>query len=255
MVGIVRLGEPLAAALLLVLLVRYPLSTALTAWANLAQIGEFSFILAGPGMTLGVLPASGHTPILAGALVSIALNALLFAAIEPPLRWARARTIGLSADPLAELPMATDESCLRNYVVNAGYGRVRRAIVMALKANVVTFLLVEQDRAQVERLPDRGQSAVLGNAVEPAALIQAHVVQARMPVVATPQTLEVRQIVASARTLDPKVLVVVRSHSAEAATLLEGEAAGKVFVGEGEPARAMTGDAQAHVRTDAGPAA
>lgn len=235
MVGIVRLGKPLAAALL-ALLPWYLLKTTITASASLARVGEFSVILAGPCMTLGVLPAVGYSPIRAGALVSIALKLLVFAAVEPVLRRvrghsARARThdhaqrqsVGRAADGVRR-------SCLSSPVVNVGYSRVWHAIVMALKANAVAFALVVQGRALVERTRDQGQALVLGNAAEPAALIQAHVVQARLLVLAMPQTLAVRQIVASARTLNLKVVVVGRSHSTEEVTQLVGEAAGTVPV-------------------------
>ena len=78
----------------------------------------------------------------------------------------------------------------------------------------------------------QGQAAVLGNAIEPATLIQAHIAHARMLVIATPQTLEVRQMIDTARTLNPRVQVVLRSHNMEEAALLERENAGKVFVGK-----------------------
>ena len=242
-VGIVVLGNPLTAAVL-VLLLRYPLNTALTVSASLAQIGEFSFILAGLGMALGVLPAAGQSLILAGALISIALNPLVFSAIEPALRWIRkrsalARKLERTDDPLAELPMSTDAKYLKNQVV-VGYGRVGRGIAMALKANAIPFVVAEENREIVEQLRSEGQAAVLGNAVEPETLIQAHIADARMLVIATPQTLEVRQMIDVARTLNPKVRVVMRSHNAEEAALLEREHAGKVFVGESELARAMT---------------
>jgi CPA2 family monovalent cation:H+ antiporter-2 len=256
-VGIIVVGKSLAAALL-VLLLRYPLNTALTVSASLAQIGEFSFILAGLGMSLGVLPAAGQSLILAGALISIALNPLVFSAIEPALRWIRkrsalARKLERSDDPLAELPMSTDEKYLKNQVVIVGYGPVGQGIATALKARGIPFVVAEENREIVERLRGEGQATVLGNAVEPATLIQAHIVDARMLVIATPQTLEVRQMVETARSLNPKVDVVVRSHNAEEAALLEREHAGKVFVGESELARAMTEHVLIHVAVAAGP--
>jgi CPA2 family monovalent cation:H+ antiporter-2 len=220
-VSIIVIGKSLAAALL-VLLLRYPLNTALTVSASLAQIGEFSFILAGLGMSLAVLPAAGQSLILAGALISIALNPLVFSAIEPALRWIRersalARKLERTDDPLAELPMSTDEKYLKNQVVIVGYGRVGQGIATALKARGIPFVVAEENREIVERLRGEGQATVLGNAVEPATLIQAHIVDARMLVIATPQTLEVRQMVETARSLNPKVDVVVRSHNAEEA--------------------------------------
>jgi CPA2 family monovalent cation:H+ antiporter-2 len=243
-VAIIVVGKSLAAAAL-VLLLRYPLNTALTVAASLAQIGEFSFILAGLGMALGVLPAQGQSLILAGALISIALNRFLFAACAPALRWIRARSavarqLDRSDDPLAELPMSTDARFLKNQVVLVGYGSLGQGIAAALKANGIPFVVAEEDRELVERLRACGQAAVLGNAVEPATLIQAHIAEARMLVIAAPHTLDARQIITTARTLNPQVQVVLRGHDAEEAALLEREHAGTVFVGETELARAMT---------------
>ena len=240
----------------IVLALGYPVRTALIVGAGLAQIGEFSFILAGLGMSLGVLPAQGQSLILAGALISIALNPLVFAASEPALRWIRsrsalARKLDRSDDPLAELPMSTDTRFLKNQVVIVGYGRVGSAIGAALKERGIPFVVAEENREIVERLRDDGQAAVLGNAVEPETLVQAHIADARMLVVATPQTLEVRQMVETARTLNPNVQVVVRSHNEEEAALLEREQAGKVFVGEQELARAMTQHVLANVSAEA----
>lgn len=243
-VAVIVLGKSVAAALL-VLLLRYPLNTALTVSASLAQIGEFSFILAGLGVSLGVLPAQGQSLVLAGALISIALNPLLFAAIGPALGWIRtrsslARRLDRTDDPLAELPLSTDAKYLRNQVVLVGYGRVGRGIAAALKAQGMPFVVADENREIVEALRADGQAAVLGNAVEPATLIQAHIAEARMLVIATPQTLEVRQMIETARTLNPAIEVALRSHNAEEAALLEQEHGSRVFVGERELARAMT---------------
>jgi CPA2 family monovalent cation:H+ antiporter-2 len=243
-VAIIVLGKSIAAAAL-VLALRYPLNTALTVSASLAQIGEFSFILAGLGMSLGVLPPQGQSLILAGALFSIALNPLLFAALAPALGWVRARSelarrLDRSDDPLAELPLSTDTRYLKNQVVLVGYGRVGRGIADALKAAGLPFVVADENREIVERLRTEGQAAVLGNAAEPATLIQAHIAEARMLVVATPQTVEVRQMIETARTLNPGIEVAVRSHNPEEAALLERDHASRVFVGESELAHAMT---------------
>lgn len=243
-VAIILIGKSLAAAAL-VLLMRYPLSTALTVSASLAQIGEFSFILGGLGLALGLLPAEGNSLILAGALISIALNPLVFSIIEPMQRWIRARSrlarmLERVADPLGELPPTTHRRYLANQVVLVGYGRVGRRIAEALQVRGIPFVVAEQNREVVERLRAKGQAAVLGNAVEPATLIQAHIADARMLAIATPQTVEVRQMVKTARTLNPDIDVVVRSHSEDEARLLEREGAGKVFVGERELASSMT---------------
>ena len=143
--------------------------------------------------------------------------------------------------------MSTDEKYLKNQVVIVGYGRVGQGIGMALKARGIAFVVAEENREIVERLRSEGQAAVLGNAIEPATLIQAHIADARMLVIATPQTLAVRQMIDTARNLNPDVDVVVRCHNPEEAALLERENAGKVFVGESELARAMTEHVLAHV--------
>jgi CPA2 family monovalent cation:H+ antiporter-2 len=243
-VAIIVLGKSLAAAAL-VLLLRYPLNTALTVSASLAQIGEFSFILAGLGVALQLLPEQGQDLILAGALISIALNPLVFSAMEPLQRWLRerselARELERRTDPLAELPMSTDRKYLANQVVIVGYGRVGRRIAQALHDRGVPFIVADENRELVEQLRGRGQAAVFGNAAEPETLVQAHIADARMLVIATPQTVEVRRMVETARTLNPDIEVVVRSHNEDEAALLEGEHAGKVFVGETELARSMT---------------
>jgi CPA2 family monovalent cation:H+ antiporter-2 len=243
-VAVIVLGKSLAAALLVVLL-RYPLNTALTVSASLAQIGEFSFILAGLGVALGLLPVEGQSLILAGALISIALNPLLFAAIGPLQQWLRAhsavaRQLERHDDPLAELPLSTDRKYLANQVVLVGYGRVGRRIAQALQARGVPFVVADENRELIERLREAGQAAVFGNAVEPETLVQAHIADARMLVIATPQTIEVRRMVETARTLNPDIEVVVRSHSEEEAARLESERIGKVFVSEGELARSIT---------------
>jgi len=250
-VGIIVVGKSLAAALL-VLLLRYPLNTALTVSAGLAQIGEFSFILAGLGLALGVLPAEGQSLILAGALISIALNPLVFAAIEPASRWvrqrsARARQLDRSDDPLTELPQSTAAKYLKNQVVIVGYGRVGQGIAQALKSRGLAFVVADENREVVERLREQGQATVLGDATEPATLIQAHIADARLLVITTPQTLEVRQMLDTARSLNPGLRVVLRSHNTEEAALLEHEPATTVFVGERELARAMTDHVLQHV--------
>ena len=244
-VAIIMVGKTLAAVALVVAF-RYPLNTALTVGASLAQIGEFSFILAGLGVASKLLPVEGQSLILAGALISIALNSLLFGAIEPAQAWLRkrsalARRLEQPDDPLAELPMSTDQTLLTGQVVLVGYGRVGERIAQALTAQDIPFVVVEQNREFVEALRAKGVPAVSGDAGEPAALIQAHIAQAAMLVIATADTLGVRRMVDVARTLNPGIEVVVRSRSEEEAALLEVDQVGKVFMGEHELAHGMAG--------------
>ena len=241
--AIIVLGKSLA-AFLLVLLFRYPLNTALTVSASLAQIGEFSFILANLGASLGLLPTEGQSLILAGAIISIALNPLVFRAIEPAQAWIRARsklaeTLERPDDPLAVLPMSVELNRLTGHVVLVGYGRVGRRIGEALAGNGISFVVAEENREIVEKLRESGIPAVSGDASEPTVLIQAHVHRARMLVIATPDTLDVRRMIEIARTVNPRIETVVRTHSEEEAVLLEKENAGKVFLGEQELALSM----------------
>ena len=233
------------AAMLLVLALRYPLNTAITVSASLAQIGEFSFILAALGISLGLMPQEGQSLILAGAIISIAVNPLLFTAIEPLQRWLRAnsqavRNMEASPDPLAELPMTVPHERLTGQVVLVGFGRVGRRIADELTAQGVHFVVAEQNREVVDMLRRRDQPAVVGNAAEPAVLIQAHIARASVLVIATPDTFHVRTMVETAKMLNPTIRCVVRTHNEEEAELLRKETGGKVFLGEHELAGSMT---------------
>jgi CPA2 family monovalent cation:H+ antiporter-2 len=242
--AIILVGKT-AAAVALVLAFRYPLNTALTVGASLAQIGEFSFILAGLGVSLGLLSPEGQSLILAGALISIAVNPLIFAAIEPIQQWIRsrsslARALERSDDPLAELPTTFDPESLTGHVLLVGHGRVGSRIAAALSARGIPVVVAEQNREIVERLRQRNIPAVSGDAAEPAVLIQAHVARATLLVVATPHTFQIRKIVEIARALNPRIETVLRTHSDEEAALLRQENVGTVFMGEHELALAMT---------------
>ena len=242
--AIITLGTPLVSATL-VLVFGYPLSTALTVAASLGQIGEFSFILTGLGMSLHLLPAQGQSLILAGALTSIAINPLMFKAVAPLLqairaRSALARALERRSDPLAELPMSTHEKFLAGQVVLVGYGRVGRRIADTLAERGIPYVVAEQNRELVERLRSQGLAAVCGDASDPAVLIQAHIARASMLVVATSSTFNVRQINSTARLLNPTIETVVRTHSEEEARLLEQEGIGTIFFGEGELAKAIS---------------
>jgi len=242
-VAIIIVGKTLA-AVALVLVFRYPLNTALTVGASLAQIGEFSFILAGLGVSLGLLSQEGQSLILAGALISISLNSAVFAAIEPAQRWIRARStlaraLERSDDPLSELPATVNQDLLTRHVVLIGYGRVGRRIADALAVNGVPLVIAEQNRELVEELRERHVPAVSGDASDPGVLIQAHIARASVLVVAIPDAAGVRKMVETAKTLNPKVEILLRTHNDEEAALLRRENLGLVFMGEHELARAM----------------
>ncbi len=243
-VAIVVLGKTLA-AMALVIALRYPLNTALTVAVSLAQIGEFSFILAGLGQALGLLPAQGSSLVLAGALISIALNPFLFAALAPLRRWLLARSplarrLEQREDPFAELPMSTERRYLQGQVVLVGWGRVGRRIAHALDERSIPYVVAEQNRELVEDLRRRGVAAVSGHAADPAVLIQAHIAEAAMLVITSPDALHARQMTDTARTLNPGIEIVLCAHGEDESQLLRQDGLGTVFHGEEEMARAMT---------------
>jgi CPA2 family monovalent cation:H+ antiporter-2 len=191
-----------------------------------------------------VLPVEGQSLILAGALISIALNPLVFEMVEPAQAWIRARSqrarkLELRDDPLAELPASVASSTLTGHIVLAGYGRVGRHIAEALDRQGQPYVVAEQQREAVEKLRGRGIHAVVGDASEPAVLIQAHVARAQMLVIATPDAFRARKMFEIARMLNPRIRIVVRSHSADEAELLRREQAVEVLVGEQELANSM----------------
>ena len=233
--GIILLGNSIA-AFAIILALRYPLRTALTVGAGLAQIGEFSFILAALGVSLGMLPADGQGLILAGALISIAVNPAIFNVVDPLTKWFERRGFlrSRSLDPLAVLPASVSDERLREHTVLAGYGRVGRRIAEALRERGLPFVVVEENREAVDALREQGLLAVSGDASDPAVLAQAHVAHARLLVVATPDSFQARKMLAIAFRLNPLIETVVRTHSDEEAALLLKEKAGKVFMGEHE---------------------
>ncbi|QLF93343.1 Kef family K(+) transporter [Pseudomonas sp. ABC1] len=253
-VGIIVVGKTVAAAVL-VLALRYPLNTALTVAASLAQIGEFSFILAGLGLALGLMPQEGLSLVLAGALISIALNPAVFGLIKPfkelaLRRSAFARKLEQREDHLAVLPMSTERKYLEGQVVVVGYGRVGRRITRTLSERNIPFVVVEQNRERVEQIRAEGIPAVSGDSAAPETLIQAHIADAAMLVIATPDPMNVLPMVEIARTLNPDIEVVIRTHSPDAVEIFRKEGLGQVFFDEEELARGM----KAHILSKFAPA-
>lgn len=244
--GIIIFGKS-AAAFALVLAFRYPLNTALTVSASLAQIGEFSFILAGLGLSLGLLPIEGQNLILAGAVVSIALNPIVFGLIDPAQQWILkrsrlARLMERRTDRLAELPHSISSTALTGHVLIVGYGRVGRRIGDALRAKGIPIVVAEQNREIVSQLRAEGINAVSGDAsADPAVLIQAHVARAQALVIATPDGAAAQAMLDVAQKLRPGILCIVRTHSDDDATLIRSVIKeGAVLMGEEELATGMT---------------
>jgi CPA2 family monovalent cation:H+ antiporter-2 len=243
-VGIIIIGKS-CAAFLLVLAFRYPLQSALMVSASLAQIGEFSFILAQLGVGLGLLSKEGQSLILAGALISIAINPLVFKLINPIHTWIKSnpKLTALipcsSNDSLAELPINPKDELLKGQVVLVGYGRVGKRVSSLLSDKAIPYVVIEDNRELIVNLRAAGVTAVYGDASEPSALIQGHITHASMLIIAIADTFNVRKMIRYAYQLNPKLEIIIRTHNEEEAALLEKEISGKVFFAEGEIAKNM----------------
>ena len=243
-VGIIMVGKTIA-AMALVLFFRYPINTALTVGASLAQIGEFSFILATLGVSLQLLSLEGQNLILAGALISITLNSFIFSAIEPVQNWIRersrlARLLERSGDPLAMLPDDVSQDYLRDQVVIVGHGEVGRRITRTLMAQDIKVVIAEENRDIVESLRTKGIAAVSGHAREPSVLIQAHIQHARLLVLSPMDILDIHKIVDIAKTLNPQIQVLVCAESKEEAEVIRRDGIGEVYFAKEEMAKNMT---------------
>jgi CPA2 family monovalent cation:H+ antiporter-2 len=240
--AIIMVGKSVA-AFIIVLLFRHPLRTALTVSASLAQIGEFSFILAALGVKLGLLPETGYDYILAGALLSIALNPIAFAGVDPLASWfeARPRMLALLERRGAErhrTPVSSAQR-LREHAILVGYGRVGGSIGPTLQAQQLPFVVIERDHLMLASAQAAGIPTLVGDASAPGMLEAAGIERARLLVVATPHAFQARRIVERARELKPGIDVVVRTHSAGELKALEALQVGRVVMGERELARSM----------------
>ncbi len=231
-------------AFLIVVAFRYPLRVAFSVSASLAQIGEFSFILAALATSLGLLPPDGSSLIVAGALLSITLNPFVFHALEFVERWTRgssgvARLLERPAGALADLPPTIDAEKLRGHVVVVGHGRVGGLICDGLARRGVVHLVIEENREEVERLRARGLPVIYGDATRPGILEVARVEHARLLVLATPEPVQTRVMLDNALRMRPGIATIVRTHSEDERERLQARGATRVVVGERELAEAM----------------
>jgi CPA2 family monovalent cation:H+ antiporter-2 len=236
-------------AYFVVRLFRHPESTALMIAASRAQIGEFSFILAGLGVGLGVLPADGRDLILAGALISIVLTPFLFAAAdwiyahhEPPPQEAEPAVEPHEPEVPTRAPVKVTQ--LTNHVVLVGHGRVGSVVAAELKTANVPLFIFESDEEIVDRLHKQGIEAIAGNAADPELATAANYPAARCLLVAIPDGFEGGQVVEQARAVNPQLPIIARSHSDEETEHLKRHGATKVIMGEHLIGQAMIEDAR-----------
>ena len=241
-IGIIIIGKSIAAALL-VHFFKYSLKTSLTVSASLAQIGEFSFILAGLGVSLGLLPEEGQSLIVAGALISIALNPIVFKGasyleqyIERHPKF-KSRFI-FSNDSLSQLADELHDKDMANHIVLIGYGRVGSYIGDQLKRKNIEFVVIERNRQLITTLRKNNINSISADAND--LLIQTHIKKANMLVIAIPDNFKARDIIKAARALNSKIKILVRCHNHDEMELMKKETSCDTFLGEEELAKSMT---------------
>jgi CPA2 family monovalent cation:H+ antiporter-2 len=238
---VVIVGGNALAAFLIVLALRQSVFTAATSAAALSQIGEFSFILAGLGVSLQVLPENGRDLILAGAILSILANPLLFFALGKASPWLGGRTSQLQ--PATAAPPVPDElpvTSLRNHAVIIGCGRVGSLVVEAMATLGQPFLVIEERREVVDRLRARGIEAITGNAAQFGIMEAANLPGARWFISAIPNPFENGNLIEQARAANSDLEIIARAHSDDEVEHLSKFGANLIIMGEREIARGIT---------------
>ena len=232
--GIVLLGKPLA-AFIVVKLFRKPLRMALSVAVALAQIGEFSFILASMGVSFGVLPPEASSAIIVTAIVSITLNPLLYRRINAVAHWLESKGIGLPR--LDEAELTHPEGAQRIIVV--GYGPVGRQLSGILRDNNLDVVVVEMNIDTVRRVSALGEKIIYGDATQREVLIHAGAEEAKSLIISS-SSAPSPEIVEVARSINPDMRILVHTTYLSVAETLKSEGASAVFSGEREVAVAMT---------------
>lgn len=228
----------------------YANSTALTISASLAQIGEFSFILAGLSVALGLLPQRGQDLILASAIISIFLNPALFVLLDRFV--AKRETAMPGAEPEDTKPSAREpipRTLLQGHIVLVGHGRVGRIVAGGLQARRMPLLLIENDDSNAAKLKAAGFEVIAGNAAAPEVIEAANIEGARCLIVAIPDAFEGGQVVAQARGRNATLPIIARSHSDEETAHLKLHGATKVIMGEEEIGLAMLAEMSTDMMT------
>ena len=233
-IAIIIVGKSVA-AYVIVRAFGHSRSTAFTVSASLAQIGEFSFILIGIGIGLGMVPKESRDLILAGAIVSIMLNPLIFTLLE---RMGQDK----SAEPAArpdEPATALTPTTLTGHDIVVGYGRVGSLVGAGLRGDGARMIVVEASDAGVARARSDGAEVFTGNAAEPAIIAALNLAGARRLYVTIPEVFEAGQIVQQARAANPKLDILARAHSRATVEHFEKLGANLIVLGETEIAHRM----------------
>ncbi|RYZ74043.1 MAG: cation:proton antiport protein [Lysobacteraceae bacterium] len=201
-------------------------STALTISASLAQIGEFAFIIAGLGVALKILPPEGQDLVLAGALISIMLNPMIFVLLD---RWQAGHKTGPVVEPAAERPPGPSLD-VADHAIVIGYGRVGSELANVLRERGVPVIIIDDNEHHVDRAHAAGIPGIRGSAAADAVLAEAHPEKAKIVILAIPQPLEAGEALAKLRAINPSLTLLARAHSdAEVKHLLDHGADGAIM--------------------------
>ncbi len=210
-------------------------STAFTVSASLAQIGEFSFILIGIGIGFGMVPKESRDLVLAGAIVSIMLNPLIFTFLERLAQEKPDAPLARPDEPASDLTPTT----LTGHDIVVGYGRVGSLVGAGLRGDGAKMIVVEASDAGVARARSDGAEVFTGNAAEPAIIAALNLAGARRLYVTIPEPFEAGQIVEQARAANPKLDILARAHSSATVEHFEKLGANLIVLGETEIAHRM----------------
>jgi CPA2 family monovalent cation:H+ antiporter-2 len=236
---IIVIGNATAASAI-ALMFGYPSYVALTLGLSLAQIGEFSFILAGLGVELELLPEAGRDLVLAGAILSILINPLLFVGLDRLTPWLKARERTIAAQEGRTETPELGITNLINHAVLVGHGRVGSLVAETLQKARQPYLVIEERQATVDQLRASGVDVIAGNAAQPGLLEAANVASARWLISAIPNPFESGNLIEHAHAVNPELEIIARAHSDAEVDYLKKFGANLIIMGEREIARGIS---------------
>lgn len=227
----------------------YGHGVALTISASLAQIGEFSFILMVLGLQLQIVPDGARDLVVAGAMLSILVNPFLFLALDRQVKKQEAVKDAAEAEALAASPRPARQeettTALTGHGIIVGHGRVGSLVRAAFEGQGIALLVIEEDDQALAAMDDKGIENFRGTAGEEPILQKVNLAGARWLVSAIPDAFEAGNLVERARFINPRIRIVARAHTPEAAAYIRQHGADVVVMGEDEIARAMVEAVQA----------
>lgn len=254
MLAIIMIGKSLT-AFCLVHFLRYPLHTSLNVGAALAQIGEFSFILAAQGIALGMTDQKMLSMVVASAILSIALNPLMFAMIPYVRRFsvryfAWARAAAMLTDPYSVLPKETSRRMLMGQTILVGSGSVTRSVAKRLATDDVPFVCISEDKSFAEELREQKHAVISGDAADPMVLVQGHIVTAAQLMVIDIDPVKTLKIVEMAKQLNPELNIMARAGSRDEVEHFKQEGIANVYLDSESVSEVLTGNILDYYKKD-----